>query len=178
VNATLKTAVLSSLAALVLVASGCGQQPAGQPASPEAKSNSKPAASAPAVVATNSAKINGANWQGDDKACSFKTGITDKGGPALFVKVVKGDPNGKYEGFSFSPACEPKVGEYKLDGNTCQYHRSEPSDDTFNASSGTLKITQADAKHLEGTFALEAKSWDNKVTIKVTDGTFNVQVTQ
>ncbi len=127
-------------------------------------------------AAPNSCKINGSAWEATTAGSYAEEGITDKGAPALFLTLLKGDENAKFSKITVTLNTKPKAGTFPAGPDGCLFKRNEPTDASFFCKAGQVVITKADAEHVEGTFSIDTKTWDDKESVKITDGAFNLKV--
>jgi hypothetical protein len=117
-------------------------------------------------------QINGKEFIADDSLSIAESIIinTEKG---LSLRFTSGSYEKKFQEFTI-PCKDSKPGEYDIDLNST-YKTNYPSEDTYFTKSGKFSISKIDDKHVEGTFNLVAKTWDDKKTVTVTDGKFNIR---
>jgi hypothetical protein len=132
------------------------------------------------AATANGCTIDGQPWAADPASYAGEIMVNNGKDKGLDIHLVKGAPkDGLWKASQevhFAVPSDEKPGAIKLDGNSAQFHKDtdKPGGLTYNAADGKLAITKIDADHVEGTFAFQGKTWDDK-PVNVTDGAFNLK---
>lgn len=132
-------------------------------------------------------EIDGKQWSGD----TLTSNIIKSGGYTVITSPAEIISNQDFELFSVLLKGDLTEGDYNLTGESDQSYvefkssvtkkdkKSEDDYDAFRSTEGKVTVTKVDETHAEGIFNFTLTTGEEPVkTLKVTDGKFNLKISE